>query len=349
MSELRTDEIVRELRATAPPAPQRLRERVRALPEPAGRRRIRLRFRPALAAAAAGAVALAVGAAVVNGLTGDRGSSSERRAVEHGEAKRALSPRPVGRQPTRGQDRAWALSPGAEKSASTAVPPSRRLQDYQAFLSLRVGGGDGLSDAMKQAIRDTRRLGGYVVTARFAQAAEGSASLVVRVPIGRVQDALVRFSSLGTIVSQRISLQDLQRVADRIGKSIADRRTRIAELEAKEQRSGLTRQEQAELRGARRALRRLERSRTELIREGTFATISLGLTTRKAAAKEEQPGAFDNFLDDAGNILAKEAIAVLYALVVAGPFALLAALALLGERARRRRANQILLERAGSS
>lgn len=337
MSEPRIDEIVRELRATAPPAPQELRGRVRALPEPAPRRAFRVRFRPALAAAAAAAVALGVGAAVVNGLTGGSGSQ-ERQAVEqHGEPFQ-----PSARLP---EDR--AVLQARLRAASGAVPPSSRLQKYEANLRLRVRGGDALSDAMKQAIRHTRRLGGYVVSARYAQGAEGDASLVVRVPIARVQDALARFTNLGTIVSQRISLRDLQRVLDRQTNVIADRRSRIAELEAKERRSGLTPSERAELRGARRALRRLERSRTALVREGSFATVSLGLTTRKATAKKEQPGAFDSFLDDAGNIFGKEAIAVLYALVVAGPFALLIALALLGERARRRRANHILLERAG--
>jgi len=46
-------------------------------------------------------------------------------------------------------------------------------------------------------------------------------------------------------------------------------------------------------------------------------------------------------------MLGKEAIIVLYALVVAGPFVLLAALALLAERTRRRRADSRLLQEAG--
>jgi len=71
------------------------------------------------------------------------------------------------------------------------------------------------------------------------------------------------------------------------------------------------------------------------------------LTTRKAATQHVEPGRFDQFWDDAGDILGKEAIAVLYALVIAGPFLILAALALLAERARRRRADQRLLGETG--
>jgi hypothetical protein len=45
--------------------------------------------------------------------------------------------------------------------------------------------------------------------------------------------------------------------------------------------------------------------------------------------------------------LGKELIAVLYALVIVGPFAILAALALIAERTRRRRADHRLLEETG--
>jgi uncharacterized protein DUF4349 len=169
------------------------------------------------------------------------------------------------------------------------------------------------------------------------------------VPIGRVQDAIASFSSLGTILEQRISLQDIQPQADRLAKSIAAKTRRIAELGAKQRRVGLTPTEQAELAAAKADLTKLTQRRSAVVRQGAFARIALGLTTRKAATptKKDEPGAFGSFLDDAGNIFALEAIAVLYALVVVGPFALLAAFALLGERARRRRANHALLERAG--
>jgi len=75
--------------------------------------------------------------------------------------------------------------------------------------------------------------------------------------------------------------------------------------------------------------------------------VSLQLTTTKPAAKHVVPGRFDRFLDSSGDILGKEVIAVLYALVVAGPFLLIAALLLFAERTRRRRADHRLLEETG--
>src|SRR5207302_7505727 len=104
-----------------------------------------------------------------------------------------------------------------------------------------------------------------------------------------------------------------------------------ATLEAK---AVLTPAEQARLDSARRTLRRLSQGRTSLVQEGSYAKIALSLTNRKPAAKHVAPGRFDRFWGNAGDILGKEAIAVLYAFVVAGPFALLAALALFAERAR---------------
>ena len=358
MSEPRIDAIVQELRETAPSAPQHLRERTRALPEPAPRPSLRIGFRPALAAAVAGAVALAVGAAALNGLTGGSGSS-DREAVERRQPGAAFSvmkpksPRGEAATADRAALGATLQSADAHKRAATgtAVPPSRRLQNYDALLRLRVKDADGLSSAMQRAIRDTRRLGGYIVTARYSQAAQGDASLVVRVPIGRIQDALVRFSGLGTIVSQQISLQDLQPQADRLAKAIAARQDRIAELVAKREREGLKQAERAELTAQRAELERLTRRRAAVLHEGRFAQVSLGLTTRKAAEKrqDESPGAFRTFLDDTGAIFTTEAIVLLYALVIVGPFAFLAAIALLGERARRRRANNDLLERVGQT
>jgi hypothetical protein len=352
MSEPRIDEIVRELRATAPPAPQNVRERIRALPEPAPHRRVRIGFRPALAAAAAGAVALAVGAAALNGLTGDSGRSDEQRQA----AKELRIPAPAEQAASadapKRAERSWGPVLKADSTAGTgAVPPSARLQNYDAALRLRVRSRDDLSAALKRAVLETRRLGGYVVSAQYAQAAQGDGSLVVRVPISRVQDTIASFSSLGTILEQRISLQDIQPQADRLSKSIAAKKARIAELEAKRVRSGLAAAEQAEVAATRTDLTRLTQRRAAVVRQGSYARIALGLTTRKAAApeKKDEQGVFGTFLDDAGNIFALEAVAVLYALVVAGPFALLAVFILLGERARRRRANNDLLERVGQT
>ena len=163
-------------------------------------------------------------------------------------------------------------------------------------------------------------------------------------PVGRLQQAIARFNDLGTLLSQHIVVADLKAPLDRTEARITALRKVITELEAK---NSLTPAEQFKLDRAKRTVLRLTQTATRLVREGSFARISLQLTTRQTAAKQVEPGRFDNFLGDAGEILGKEAIAVLYALVIAGPFLILAALALLAERARRRRADHRLLGETG--
>jgi hypothetical protein len=145
------------------------------------------------------------------------------------------------------------------------------------------------------------------------------------VPVANLQKAIASFTQLGTIVSQHISVADLQTGLDRLDARIASARRA----------------------GHERTLKRLERRRDALIREGTYARVSLQLTTAKPAAKQAAPSRFDRFWDNTGNILGKELIAVLYVVVLAGPFLLIAALLFLAERSRRRRADHRLLEETG--
>src|SRR5919109_4121499 len=87
MSEARFEIVARELRATAPPAPEALRERIRALPEPSTRRTFRPR--PALALAVAIAIAVGVGAAAIGGLRSS--PEQEQRAADSARRARAAS------------------------------------------------------------------------------------------------------------------------------------------------------------------------------------------------------------------------------------------------------------------
>jgi hypothetical protein len=209
-------------------------------------------------------------------------------------------------------------------------------------MRLRV---EDLSGATQSAVRHTLRLGGYVASANYGtNEARGDSLLELRVPVANVQKAIARFTDLGTLLAQQISIVDLQAGVDRINRRLAAQLKVIQTLEAK---SDLTTAERARLETARRTVRQLTRGRTSLERQGAYARFSLQLTTQKAAENQEAPGRFDKFWGDASDILGKEAIGVLYALVIVGPFAILAALAFFAERARRRRADHRLLEETG--
>ena len=361
MSEAKFESVMRKLRATAPPAPDRLRERVGALREPD--RRSVIRLRPALVAAVAIAVAVGLGAATIGGLRGSE--TSQRNDLAGAQVARAANLRAVGtlgaahksgyraydrNAPFSNQAAPFTLSAQAAPSDlsyadaldAPVFTPGARLQRYDVAMRLRV---KDLSRSTQAAVRHTRRLGGYVAAADYAIGGNvGDSRLELRVPVVRLQSAIARFTDLGTILAQHIAVADVQAPLDRTDARIAALHKVIAELKAK---SFLTPAEQTKLDGAKRRVQRLSQRHASLIRQGTFARISLQLTTRKAAAQHAQPGRFDRFWGDAGDILGKEAIAVLYALVVAGPFAILALLALLAERTRRRRADHRLLEETG--
>lgn len=332
MSDASFDMVLQELRDTAPSAPDRLREHLAALPTARPRRPLRLR--PALAAAIALAIAVGLGAAVIGGVTGSK--SPEPVAVGEFRSARSLL-NGSERNPTRelpgirDQQRAYA-APGGVTLAPSLTAKSR-LQQQQVSMRLRV---DDLSRATQKAVRQTRNLGGYVAAANYSTGeTAGDSRLELRVPAQNLQKAIARFTDLGTILAQQIRVADLQGGYDRLGARIAAKEKLIKTLTGEQ------------LAEEQRALRRLRRQRDALVRESTYAKVSLHLTTRKQAEEQEAPGRFESFWGDAGDILGKEAIGVLYALVIVGPFAILAALAFFAERARRRRADHRLLEETG--
>jgi len=300
-----------ELREGAPRAPEVLRELVRELP-PTRQARTIPPIRPLLVAGTGIAVAVAVVAAAISGIHGSGSSNQGARAVEL-RATRDFSPQ----IPSHG-----AAASKAYRAAPGLTAPSR-LQSQDVSMSMRV---KDLSGATQSAVRTTRRLGGFVAGADYSTGSNtGYSRLGLRIPIANLQQAIASFTGLGTILSQHISVADLQTGLDQLNARIATARKA----------------------GHKKQVTRLERRRAALVREGTYAKVALQLTTTKPTAKHVVPSRFDRFWDNTKDILGKEAIGVLYFLVIAGPFIFLAALALLGERARRRRADHRLLEETG--
>lgn len=359
--EQRLARVIYELQASRPAPPEALRGRIEALAATESARRPtlleRLSLRRALLVLAPAVVVVSVGAAAVQGIVSATSKDDERpAAVEELQSMPAVSNDALGAGAGRFEEGAPLAQRAETWDAAGARPPLAtspgRTQDYYADLRVRVDDLSDLSDRTQDALRLTRRYGGYVVstTYRNPRTDEGDATLELRVPVGRVQDALVAFSQLGAIVSQNVSIRDLQGQIDRWTRDIRRLRDRMATLRASLLDPNLTAAERArietQLAQARAGVASLEQQRRVLQRQGRFAKISLALTTQPAAAKEESPGRIERALDDAGSLLAKEVAFGLYALIVASPFLLLLSLAIVGARVGRRRADQRLLERA---
>jgi hypothetical protein len=357
-----TSPVVRELRAAKPHAPEALRERVLsgAGPEPEARFTLPSWFtvrRVALVAVPA-CLAVAVGGALIHGIANS--GSPGRQVVLHGERSLGRARPPVFSAATPTvptfdsagvpQQRALALPAPKAKGDSTLAPSRGRLQDYRASLTVRVDGLDALSPSTQKAMHTARALGGYVVSAHYGAAKQGQSELVFRIPITRIQQAIARFSALGTISAQDIQITDLQRQYNQQVKQINSLRVAIAKVDDKLANPSLSNADRVVLQQQRKRLvatfQALTTAKGQTVKRARLATVSLMLTTERAAVpvKPQHQGPLGRAFDDAGSILAKEVSWGLYALVVLGPLAVLALLAYIAIRLSRRYADRRLLE-----
>jgi hypothetical protein len=359
-----------------------LRERVQAIaaeepdaPRPRARRRLAgFRLSPARAGALAAVLLLVVVAIpAVFSVARNDSDSVETEAATPAAVGGQVTPPPVREAPPDsmtppaspptpdggGGFAAPQPAPPALEDQRLTSPPSRRnaplpsrsrAQDYHADIKLHVGGPDQLSDAVQSAIRTTRSLGGYVTYVDYGTSGreDGAAELAVRIPVGRVQAAVARFSQLGTILEQQTEIVDLQGRIDRITRDLQRRRDRIAKLEAQLRDPTLSaaarNRLEARLVQARRGLANATRQRAGVIRQSRFAKLDLAFTTEREQEAPAPPGRVERMLDDAVGVLLTELAIVLFALIVAAPLLLLVAVGWLGARALRRAANDRLLE-----
>jgi hypothetical protein len=363
----RFDEIVAQLRAAAAPAPDSLRARVRELAEPPAepeRPRFHLRGRrAALVLAPLCVLALLAGAAAVGLLT----SSSGRR-----QAAQKPSPAPASTHARGGAGAAATTLPLADEAtgqkalpqgafapvtlgrpgAVRTLPPSgRRLQHYEAYLRVRVRDQQALADATRSAMRWTRSFGGFVAAVQTASAEHGpgDATLTLRIPIGKVQEAVARFTSLGAIVRQQISIQDLQTGYNSQTSEIVQLRTTIIRLQEQLLAAPADRRPLLEQRlaTAKARLALVLQQRKQTVRAGRLTSVSLELTTRRAAAAHHRTsGRIGRAVHNAWSVLALSIAGIVYLLIVASPLLVLVAAAIAARRLLRRREEARLLARA---
>jgi hypothetical protein len=335
-----------ELRAARPAASPELRARVLELaarePEPRRRRLRTPRVRRAALVLAPAALLAAIAGAVVGGVVSSSSSSPARRAVPAMTLRAATGDAATGGRPPSERQ---TLAPNVLRGAPVA-PSRTRAQSYEADLRLRVG---NLSSTTKRALRLTRSFGGFVRSVDYGSGTEaGTASLVVRIPLGSVQAAIVRFSELGAILEQHVSIRDVQPSVDARFRRLQALRRDISTLQRRLADAKLApdvrKQLEARLTRLRTQLVALRREQAQAQKRASFATVSLSLTSRKpAAAAPSRPGRIERALDHAGRILVRELVVLVYVAVIGVPIVALALLLLGGERLRRRRATDRLL------
>jgi hypothetical protein len=233
--------------------------------------------------------------------------------------------------------------------------PRNRLVHADATLQVRVADRSALTHATNQATQIVGALGGYAQSVQYQSTRNGAgnAFLQLRVPVGKAETALAKLASLGTLVSQQVSTQDLQQQLTQQTDSIGTLRREIAVYVQALQSASLSATErvalQIKLSNARHSLKLLKKARTATVAQGATANISLTLTTNKDAGivpAHHTTGRFDRLLGSAARFLALEGIIVLYALVVLSPFLIIGGITWWILRERRRREESRLLASA---
>jgi hypothetical protein len=344
MSQPDHESIVNEIRAARIAASPELRARVQAIaasaPVPSVRPRRELPWRRLAVVLVPACLAVALAAALSVGLSssGQDGSKDA--------ARRELAPSPTRNGATDALAPLSAKSGGVTGGAASLPSTQGRAQRYEAELTLKIA---DLSAATKRALRLTHDFRGYVRSVEYGSGAErGSAYLVVRVPVGSVQEALVKYSAIGRILDQHVSIQDVQPQVDRRFRQMQAQRDLISKLQAKLESPSLSVTERAQVEnqlvGARRRLALLQKQQSVLRRQTAYATVSLDLrSSAKTVVVPSGPGRIGRALHRSGQILAEEAKVLIYVLVVGAPFFVLGALALGGLRVRRRQTEERLL------
>lgn len=332
-------ELIHELRASRPTAPPELRARVREIasekpkPVPAPWARWRFPIRRGVLIAVPAAAALAFAGAGVLGLARSDAPVSESLAQRGSTESTDAGTGQLA--PATGADKLFDQAQGAGGAMA-----GDRAQKISATLTVEVGDSEDVSRAAQSALDLTRSLGGFVVASSVATGDEGSASIVLRVPVDRVQDAIAGLSGLGRIVAQQVTVEDRQESIDAFRRRARSLQSQIALVDARLESELLDAETRAKLEARLKNLRadlRGARVSLDVLRsEARMSTIQLSVVTPGAFGAVAPPSRIDRTIDEALNILTWEAVIALGILIVLAPFALVALAAWVGRRLYRR-------------
>jgi hypothetical protein len=242
-------------------------------------------------------------------------------------------------------------APGAAQALRSAVPPGgfapgRADRKIERSVSLELATpADRMERLGEQVTAVTNRYGGFVLSSSLSTGDDNAGGeFDLRIPAVRLRAALRDLAGLATVRSQSQSGRDVTRqhvtAQDRLASARAERASLLRRLEladTDEAAEGLRRRLDLvaiEIRGLRSQLRSLRLSTN-------YATVSVSLVTGKDDSGSA--GAFDDAVDDAGDLLVGTAGVLIRVLALALPLGLLALAAWLGTNAFRRRRRESAL------
>jgi Domain of unknown function (DUF4349) len=347
-------ELVAQLRDVPATAPDSLRARVRELGEPAAPPTLRdrlatIRWRRGLLVAVAACVAVLVSVAVVRGLVASNSSRPE--AARTASSGAATSPSLVSPVPPAVWGTATTDMQKGVLSGGAHAGTGGRPVDFDASLHVRVPDLDALSDRTTEAMQITRSLGGYVASVQQTTTVgqPGEADLLLRVPVAKVDTALMRLAGLGTVLDQHLSIVDLKQTLAQQQRQIRNLRLQIARIQQALRNTSLPADVrlrlQFQLESATQNLSRLRGTNKTTLREAALSDLSLALTTPRGSggATKHHEGRFERAARDAGSFLASAGAFALFLAIAVSPLLVLAVAWVYGSRAYRRREERRLL------
>jgi hypothetical protein len=343
-SEARIQGLARELRSSRMPPSAALRSRVESLATAPRRPRFGRRARLLVVVAAVGAFIAAL--ATVD--TTSNGGGIALSTVRAGGRATGESVTSRGVPPAISKD----ISAGRVRLSDPSLQvfgPSGRAQDVDMWITLRVKDADQLSESSQEAMKITRELGGVVGSSNVAtEGTRGKAELRLKIPTGRVDDALFRLADLGTVTGQRVATVDLQAPLDRALARVEHLQSAIRIAKARLASGLLSSQADLQVRirleHLRSQLRAVTRTRAALAREASMAELTLTLGTPTGAVPETSEGGITGAAHRAVDVLRGAGSVVVFLGLVLSPLLVILLLVWIALRARGRRIERDLLD-----
>lgn len=243
-----------------------------------------------------------------------------------------------------------AQSNAIHERESAVNIPTNRLVHAVASMQVQVKGSE-LSAKTNEASQIAGQFGGYAQSVHYENSHQGGGSSVLelRVPVQKAEAAIAKLTTLGKVVSQQVSTQDLQQKLTHETSQVGSLRRAIAVYETALRSTTISASDRATLQirlnNARRQLSQARHARQGTLASGANASISLLLATRNSAVvtpAHHGSSRVDRLLGSAAHFLALEGIIVLYGLIVLAPVLLIGGLVWWILRERRRREERLL-------
>lgn len=321
--------------------------------KPRRRWRVAWTWTGAPAVAIGGIAALFIVVAIATG-GGDSGAGTSSSSSAGGSSS-AAGGSSFSAQPQVAQDEASSASSGAVSSAPrqgvAAKDAGGRVQERSAALTL-VAPAKDVPDVGDRIIATADQVGGFVEssTVRATDGSDGGGEFALRVPVGRLDDALSRLSRLAHVSERSQGSQDITGARNRarglLQEALAERRSLLNQLAAATTTAEID-AIKAKLRFVGSRIDAYTASLAHVNRRARFAAVSVTLTTNAQngiVAGDDGKWTPADALRDAGRVLEVAAGVLVVAASILIPLVLLALLAGLALRVSGRRGRNRMLD-----